>query len=363
MDKIDESKFKQLIASEEGITLDFKKSDILSNPFKVAKTLTAFANTIGGFLLIGVCNDKSFEGLKYDDNYIRNIVSISRDKCEPSLAPEIKVYEDKGSFVYIVEVKRFETIPYAVKSKDGNVYFIRVGESIRQATPLELQKMFENKPIEKKPLLEPYFLDSEDKLDSKLEISPIFPIVEEKEVPVPYMVWQMKKSVESIVSSPFFQQGEPDNTTIKLTPVRLVITNGGNVPAKNVRITVTFPEGFIMMRESDLERPTINSLTRLRPSSPKSYGGLFKDKKEKHICWGWIKELGNDLQLELEPIFPDVPDEEKTYEIKVSISQNNYSPSESKLTLKVKPSHPKVVKKIEKPLPVDKTKKEFFCNP
>lgn len=348
MDRISKEMFQQLISSEEGISLDFKKSDFLSDSFKVAKIFTAFANTIGGFVLIGICNDKSFEGLKYSDEYIRNIVSISRDKCDPSLAPEIRIHEDNNSFVYIVEIKRYSTIPYATKCKDGNVYYIRIGESVRQATPLELQKMFENKSTtqEKKPKLKPYFVNLEDKLVSTIMISPEFPIIEEKVTIIPQKQWEMKKKIESSVCSILQTWNHSDKTSIKLEPLTLAIVNEGDSPAENIRITVIFPEKFTMYEKSDLEssRLLINI-----PSHSKTFGGLYKHDVQKYICKGWINELGNDLKLKLNPIYPEVPDEDTAYNVNISISQNNYPLSEYLLKLEIKSLHPKIIKEIEKP--------------
>ena len=348
MEKVSEEEFKQLISSEEGITIDFKNSDILGDTFKVAKTLTAFSNTIGGFLLIGVNDDKSIEGLTYSDNTIQQLVSISRDKCDPSLAPNIRIFERNGNCVYLVEVKRFDFVPHGVKGKDGNLYFIRIGESVRQVTPLELKKLFDSKgsSIEKIPLLKPYFVNSEDELVSELEIIPEFPIVEEKEVTIPYSLWIAKKSAESAVFSMLQSMEKTDPTSKKLVPVTLTIFNEGDSPAENIRVTIHFPEGFTIFEESDLESSPLRIIPLIHS---RTWGGLSKHSSIKNICSGWIDDLGNDLKLEFNPILPHVPDEEKLYDVNITITQNNYPKSEHTLKLKVKPSRPKVIKKIEKP--------------
>ncbi len=50
-------KFAHLLHSQEGKTLEFKRD--LSSPQNIMKTLTAFANTAGGIMLIGVEDKKS----------------------------------------------------------------------------------------------------------------------------------------------------------------------------------------------------------------------------------------------------------------------------------------------------------------
>lgn len=60
----DQKLIDELIASGEGQTVDFKKVGILSNSIELAKLMVAFANTNGGMILIGVCNNGKLEGMK-----------------------------------------------------------------------------------------------------------------------------------------------------------------------------------------------------------------------------------------------------------------------------------------------------------
>ena len=48
-------KLEELLMRPEGKTLEFKQN--LSSPKNILKTLTAFANTAGGVLLIGIEDD------------------------------------------------------------------------------------------------------------------------------------------------------------------------------------------------------------------------------------------------------------------------------------------------------------------
>lgn len=54
-------KFKKILHQPEGKTLEFKQD--LSSPKPVLKTLTAFANTAGGRLVIGVTEDRRIIGV------------------------------------------------------------------------------------------------------------------------------------------------------------------------------------------------------------------------------------------------------------------------------------------------------------
>lgn len=50
------SQLKEMILSGESTTVEFKRK--FTSPEKIAKELTSFANTKGGYLLIGVDDDK-----------------------------------------------------------------------------------------------------------------------------------------------------------------------------------------------------------------------------------------------------------------------------------------------------------------
>ncbi|GMQ28502.1 ATP-binding protein [Algoriphagus confluentis] len=59
--KFDEDFVKNLIKQKEGKSLDFKNK--ITSKEKIAKTLVAFANTIGGFLVIGVTDKRQIRGI------------------------------------------------------------------------------------------------------------------------------------------------------------------------------------------------------------------------------------------------------------------------------------------------------------
>ena len=59
-------KYSELIEKPEGKTLEFKGN--LSSSSNIIKTLTAFANTAGGILLIGI-HDKTKRYLEFTTEY------------------------------------------------------------------------------------------------------------------------------------------------------------------------------------------------------------------------------------------------------------------------------------------------------
>jgi hypothetical protein len=129
----------ELLEQDESLTLEFKDSGILSDSFKLAKTMTAFANAEGGRLLIGIKDDKNIEGMTARRGHEEHIMNIASDRCDPSLTPRFeKVIVPKKGAVYVVRVHRRQGPYHAVKTKNGYVFFRRVGSTIREIPPSEL---------------------------------------------------------------------------------------------------------------------------------------------------------------------------------------------------------------------------------
>lgn len=139
---------ESIIKKGEGQTVDFKESDILSQPFKLARLMVAFANNLhvstnyGGLILLGVKNDGRLEEMKGKQGHEEHLMNIARDKCEPSVTPRFEVVSLHGYDVYVLTIPKMTKYPYAVRLQDCNAYYVRVGTTVRVASPEELQELF-----------------------------------------------------------------------------------------------------------------------------------------------------------------------------------------------------------------------------
>jgi len=134
------SELRGLLRRDEGLTLEFKHSRILSDTLQLAKILTAFANAEGGILLIGIRDDKSIEGMKAKRGHEEHIMNIASDRCDPGLAPRFqKSHIRKKGDVYVISVPKSQDLYHAAKWKDGYKFFVRVGSTIREIPPSELR--------------------------------------------------------------------------------------------------------------------------------------------------------------------------------------------------------------------------------
>ena len=124
-----DSYLKKLIAEGENQKLDFKYC--ISDSRKIARTLSAFANSDGGRLLIGVRDNGSIAGIRSDEEYYM-VDTAAHLYCRPEIAFTIKQHITGGKTVLEVEVARGNQRPYQVRDENGRwlSYFRRNDQNL-----------------------------------------------------------------------------------------------------------------------------------------------------------------------------------------------------------------------------------------
>jgi predicted HTH transcriptional regulator len=107
---------RKLISEGESQKLDFKYC--ISDSRKIARTLSAFANTDGGKLLIGVRDNGSIAGVRSDEEYYM-IETAAGLFCRPEITVTIRQHVSDGKTILEVEVPRGASRPYEAKDEDG----------------------------------------------------------------------------------------------------------------------------------------------------------------------------------------------------------------------------------------------------
>ena len=107
---------KKLIAGGENQKLDFKYC--VSDSRKIARTLTAFANSDGGKILIGVRDNGSIAGIKSDEEYYMVDTAVQLF-CRPDISFTIKQHITGGKTILEVEVLKGDKRPYQAKDEKG----------------------------------------------------------------------------------------------------------------------------------------------------------------------------------------------------------------------------------------------------
>lgn len=127
----------------ENEKVEFKKIAILQNAFHLAKSMVAIANTDGGLLLIGVSDDGKLEGIRVKEKHMETIINIARSKIDPPINPCVfSLTQEDGDACIVKIAKMFRGVPHAVKSKEGKVYFIRIGSTTREPSIEEMRRLF-----------------------------------------------------------------------------------------------------------------------------------------------------------------------------------------------------------------------------
>lgn len=128
---------KKLIAEGENQKLDFKYC--ISDSRKISRTLSAFANTDGGVLLIGVRDNGSIAGVRSDEEYYM-IETASKLFCRPEIPVSVKQHFHEGKTILEVKVDKGEKIPYEAKLEDGRwKAFFRQNDQNLEANGVLLQ--------------------------------------------------------------------------------------------------------------------------------------------------------------------------------------------------------------------------------
>lgn len=163
LDDIDSSTIKSLIdaSASESVNLEFKR-DFYGNTYadkkELLKDITAFANTLGGILIIGIDEDQGVASSLVPlpgtdvDNELQRLESIIRSGIEPTIVGlrMRRIDVDSGS-VIVIHVPRSFNPPHRVIIKNSNRYYARNSVGAHELSLEELRMLFgEQRSIEER---------------------------------------------------------------------------------------------------------------------------------------------------------------------------------------------------------------------
>lgn len=143
----------EIIKNGENSGVEFKQDTIDNRA--LAKELVAFSNLQGGLVILGVEDDGTVAGITRS-NLEEWVMTACRDKIRPELIPYYEVIRDvePGKDVAIVKVEPGWNVHH-VWHDHHRTYYIRVGTQSREASPEELQRLFQHRGslrLEVKPI-------------------------------------------------------------------------------------------------------------------------------------------------------------------------------------------------------------------
>jgi len=119
-------KIKNLIEKKESQTLEFKSK----MEDGLGKSICSFANTNDGIILVGVSDDGKVNGI--DKKHEKEIANIAHS-CKPSIYPKIETVELDGKNVFIVKVKKSDSL-HSFK----NIAYKRIASHNKPLSPEEV---------------------------------------------------------------------------------------------------------------------------------------------------------------------------------------------------------------------------------
>lgn len=126
------NELREMIAGGESSTVEFKRK--FTSGEKIAREMIAFANTSGGYVLIGVDDDGSIVGVDSEKHEIE-LLEIAAARIEPPLAYSTEVVELSWKDVLVVHVANSPDKPHKLRGDNTDERphdrraFIRQGEN------------------------------------------------------------------------------------------------------------------------------------------------------------------------------------------------------------------------------------------
>ena len=135
----------KLIGTSESMKIEWKPS--LSQINEIIESVTAFANTEGGRLFVGVAKDGKVVGLAIGKDTIESLVNRIAQHTEPKIHPRISVIKLGGKEIIVIDVK---------ESRDHLVLafgrpYKRVGRSTVKMSKDEYERLILEKNRESHP--------------------------------------------------------------------------------------------------------------------------------------------------------------------------------------------------------------------
>lgn len=118
---------RKTILQGEGTMVDFKTT--ITSVEKIARTLVAFANNMGGQLLIGVADDGSIKGVKSEDEERYMISKSANQYCRPAIGHTFEEIMVEGKLVLVVHIDASEAGPHYALDEHKNWWaYFRVND-------------------------------------------------------------------------------------------------------------------------------------------------------------------------------------------------------------------------------------------
>ena len=126
---------EELMDRGETQSLEFKESLRLKD--EIGETISAFSNSDGGTVIIGVSNSGGVPGVDIGKNTLEEFANYIKRNTDPQIFPSVKILEIGGKNAVMVEVEESAEKPVFFK----NHAYKRVGKTNQMISSSELRKL------------------------------------------------------------------------------------------------------------------------------------------------------------------------------------------------------------------------------
>jgi ATP-dependent DNA helicase RecG len=131
----------RLFEFTESETLELKSS--LAERQEILETISAFSNTKGGTIYIGIAPQGKIIGADVGYQTIENLANQIKLNTDPRVFPNIEIQQINNKDVIVIKVAEYPTKPVWVKDK----VFLRVGRSNQRATAEKIRDFILNSKV------------------------------------------------------------------------------------------------------------------------------------------------------------------------------------------------------------------------
>ena len=162
---------ERLIAEGEHLHQDFKFE--ISSAKKIAKSLSAFANTSGGRLLIGVKDNGKLAGVQSDEE-LYMIEAAAEVYCTPTVAYQVEQIEVEGMTILNVQIPQAKVKPVCARDETGKYWaYVRIADE-NMCAPIVQLEVWKNASLPLGELVT--YTEEEQNLLRQLEVHGALPL-------------------------------------------------------------------------------------------------------------------------------------------------------------------------------------------
>lgn len=127
----------RLILQGEHLQQDFKFQ--VNDSRKIARTISAFANTLGGKLLIGVKDNGNIAGVRSEEEY-HMIEAAAQMFCKPAIPFASRNWNVEGKTVLEIDIPKLDVKPcFALNDEDRWMAYVRIQDQNILANTIQLK--------------------------------------------------------------------------------------------------------------------------------------------------------------------------------------------------------------------------------